>query len=280
MAPASLRPALQVELDALWPAVRAAHLFPDKRSFRKHYEEAPWRVRMSSAGAAAVVERWRADLDILAIRGLWCMEQAIPQMLSELGALAEAQGFARLLSPLTPVDSRRMYERAGMEVVQRLVSFRLDRTAAAAIDAPAPNGVRLRRATPADPAILDALDRASFDDFWAYGPERIARYIAEERVVVAESEGRAIGYTLCTVERSSGTLGRLAVSPESRRSGVGAFLVRDAVTAMLGSGASAITLCTQQENDAARSLYRAMGFREIPGGLVMLMSDTATEGGR
>lgn len=280
MAPASLRPALQDELDALWPAVRAAHLFPDKTSFRRHYEEAPWRVRMSSAGAAAVVERWRADLDILAIRGLWCMEQAIPQMVAELGALAATQGFARLLSPLTPAESCRMYERAGMEIVQRLVSFRLDRTAAAAIDAPAPPGVRLRRATPADPAMLDLLDRASFDDFWAYGPERIARYIAEERVVVAESEGRAIGYTLCTVERSSGTLGRLAVSPGSRRSGVGAYLVRDAVTAMLTSGASAITLCTQRDNDAARSLYRAMGFREMAGGLVMLMSDTATEGGR
>ncbi|MCG2808412.1 MAG: GNAT family N-acetyltransferase [Coriobacteriia bacterium] len=271
MAGSSLRAAAHADLQVIWPAVRAAHLFADKASFERHHAQAPWRVRISSAGAAAVLERWRDELDVLSIRGMWCSEPKIPQMVRELAGVARAQGFARILSPLIPVDCRGSYERAGMKIEETLVSLRIDRTLGGSMRAELPGAVRVRRCTQSDVPDLDALDRACFAPFWAYGVERISSYVEAERVVIAEIEGRAIGYTLCTVERGSGTLGRLAVLPDERRQGVGACLVFDAVSAMLASGAAAVTLCTQQDNHAARSLYRGMGFRELPGELVLLM---------
>lgn len=136
-----------------------------------------------------------------------------------------------------------------------------------------PGTVRVRRCTQSDVPDLDAVDCACFAPFWAYGAQRISSYVEAERVVIAEIGGRAIGYTLCTVERGSGTLGRLAVLPEKRRQGIGACLVADAVSAMLATGAAAISLCTQQDNHAARNLYRGMGFRELPGKLVLLIGE-------
>lgn len=274
MAAHTLSPATSRDLDLLWPAVRAAHIFPSKSAFAAFHAEAPWRVRVSPAGAAAVVERWREGSDLLAIRGLWCAENAIPGFIGDLTALAQAHGFTRLLSPLVPADGARAYTRAGMGVAERLVSLRLDRSGASALTAAPPASVRIRRATPADAPVLDEIDRACFDAFWSYGTERIARYIAEERVAVAcADDAGPIGYTLCTVERGSGTLGRLAVRPEHRRMGVGAYLVADAVEAMLRDGAAAVTLCTQEENSGARALYSSLGFRELPGGLVLLVCD-------
>ena len=273
MLDSSLRIAARADLDVIWPAVRAAHLFADKASFERHHAQAPWRVRISSAGAAVVLERWRDDLDVLSIRGMWCSEPKIPEMVRELAGVARAQGFVRILSPLIPADCRRSYERAGMKVEENLVSLRIDRTLGASMCAKLPGTLRVRRCTQSDVPNLDALDRACFAPFWAYGAARISSYVEAERVVIAEIGGRAIGYTLCTVERGSGTLGRLAVLPGERRQGVGACLVADAVSAMLARGAAAVTLCTQQDNDAARNLYHGMGFRELPGRLVLLMGE-------
>jgi len=273
VAQANLSPATPADLDLVWPAVRAAHIFPDRAAFVRHHAEAPWRVRVSSTGAAAVLERWRDDSDILAIRGLWCPQRAIPGFVADLARTARTQGFARLLSPLVPVEVMNTYDGTDMRLAERLVSLRADRRVAAGMDAPAVPGVTLRRSLAGDVEVLDRIDRACFSEFWAYGPARIGRYIAEERVCVAEAEAGPIGYTLCTVERGSGTLGRLAVLPEHRRHGIGALLVADAVRAMLAADAAAVTLCTQRENDGARALYREMGFRELAGELALLLSD-------
>lgn len=273
MASTTLSPATPAELELVWPAVRAAHIFPDRAAFMRHHAEAPWRVRISSTGAAAVLERWRDGSDILAIRGLWCARRAIPGLVEDLARTARAQGFARLLSPLVAADVADDYLDAHMSVAQRLVSLRADRRVAASMHAETPAGVTLRRSSAGDVEALDRIDQACFDDFWAYGPARIARYIAEERVCVAESDAEPIGYTLCTVERGSGTLGRLAVLPEHRRLGIGALLVADAVRAMLAADAAAVTLCTQRENSGARALYRELGFRELAGELALLLSD-------
>lgn len=220
-----------------------------------------------------MLERWRDEMDVLSIRGMWCSEQMIPELVGELTRVARVQEFAHVLSPLIPAECRGGYERAGMAVTETLVSLRIERTLGESMHAPFPEGIRIRRCTDSDVLDLDAVDRACFEPFWAYGAKRISTYIDAERVVIAEIDGRAIGYTLCTVERGSGTLGRLAVLPDERRQGVGACLVADAVSAMLATGAAAVSLCTQQDNHAARALYRGMGFRELPGELVLLMGE-------
>ena len=101
-----LRPAQRPDLAWLWPAVRTAQIFDSTAELEAFWSEAPWRVRVNARGEAAVLVRWREHLDMLAIKGLWCSERRVPLLLEDLRAVARAQGFGRLLSPLLPDGGR------------------------------------------------------------------------------------------------------------------------------------------------------------------------------
>ncbi|MHB9002595.1 MAG: GNAT family N-acetyltransferase, partial [Coriobacteriia bacterium] len=88
-----------------------------------------------------------------------------------------------------------------------------------------------------------------------------------------------IGYTLSTVERGSGTLGRIAVTPGHRGTGVAYALLIESVREMTEAGAHTVGLCTQQSNAAAQALYARVGMRQVPGRLLFLIGD-ADSGGR
>ncbi|MDZ4064822.1 MAG: GNAT family N-acetyltransferase, partial [Coriobacteriia bacterium] len=265
-----LHPAKDDEVDRLWPALKAAHLFDDLEALEAFRMGGPWRVLMGPGGTGAVVERWRRRLDILAIRGLWCSRHEIPGAVDEVARVAREQGLGRVLSPLVPKEAAPDYERAGMQLAHSIVAMRCDLNRSAVRE----NGSApclLRPCTAADlPAVLD-VDNASFDEFWQYGPEQLAEYLARNRIVLAEVNAQVIGYTLCTVERGVATLGRLAVLPAYRRAGIGFELLSDTMLYSRRAGARYLSLCTQEENAASRALYRAAGMRELFGRLVFLM---------
>lgn len=133
-------------------------------------------------------------------------------------------------------------------------------------------GVVTRVGTPDDLDAVLELDAASFDPFWAFDREMLAHYIAAERLGVAQRGDEVVGYTLCTVRRGEGSLGRLAVRPDLQGHGIGAILLEDAVAFLEREGVRQVTLCTQAENARSRRLYRNAGFTEAPGLLLGLMS--------
>lgn len=261
------------EADALWPVVGVAHLFADRDTFRSWHGEAPWRVRIDSRDRAVVLERWRPHLDILAIKGLWAAGRDIPGMVAGVQAVAESYGFAQVLSPLVTQEGAERYQQAGFTMHASVVALRTNAPAALEVSSAPPEGVRIRGATAVDLDALVSVDSASFEPFWAYGAAHLARCLTVDRVAVAESSEGVIGYTLCTVERGSGTLGRLAVVPESRGHGIGAALVAESLRYMALAGATTISLCTQEENATSRSLYAQFGLRELPGRLELLIGD-------
>lgn len=263
-------PATADDVRRLWPAVSAAHLFNDCAELVAWWEAARWRVRVSRAGEAAVLGRWREHLDLLAVRGLWCSTERVPVLVEDLLAVARAQGFGSLLGPLVPEDVVGPYLTAGLVVRQRIVVCRMQPSLVAV--RPAPAGVTLRIGTPRDLPAVAAVDRACFDDFWRCDEEVLQRSVASERLGLAEAAGSVIGYTLSTVHGPEATIGRLAVIAGRRRVGVGIALLADAVACAARKGASGVTLCTQEENDDSRRLYRRAGFREAPGRLVSTVS--------
>jgi len=264
------RPADRDDLRRIWPAVSSAHLFDDFAGLLSWWEAAPWRVRVTRAGEAAVLGRWRAHLDLLSVRGLWCATSRIPVLMEDLRAVARAQGFARLMAPLVPDDAVAPYLAAGLVVRQSIVVYRMQPPLA--VVRPAPAGVTVRVGLPTDHRAVAALDASCFDEFWRYDAESMRGYLESERLGVAESGGRVIGYTLCTVHGAEATIGRLAVAPEHRGRGIGTAMLADAVVYVARKGAQAVTLCTQEENDDSRRLYRRTGFREAPGRLVSTVS--------
>lgn len=274
-----LRPADRPDLAWLWPPVRSSQIFDRGEELERFWAEAPWRVRVNGRGEAAVLVRWREHLDLLAIKGLWCSERRVPMLLEDLRAVAREQGFGRLLSPLLPVESARPYEEAGMRTVQEIVVLRLDvRRRHHLLEAPDAAGVALRIGSAADiPAVLP-VDNGAFESFWAYDRPTLERYIvgqpggSPERLGIAEVVGEVVGYTLCTVRRGEGSIGRLAVRPDVQGRGIGALLLEDAVAYLERDGADRVTLCTQVENVRSRKLYANAGFKEVPGLLLGMVS--------
>ena len=256
------REATPGEAAKLWPAVRAERLFDTAEQFSAYCSEGPWRVRVTDRGEAAVLGVWREHLDVLAMRGVWCSSHHISAFVADARALAAERGQRRVLSPLLPRDLLGPYRRERMSVCQQITPIQGHTHGVLRADPPL--GVRFRAGRADDIDALAALDAACFDDFWRYGPSELRDLAATERVMVAENgEGQLIGYTLATVSRGAATLGRLGVAPAARRTGLGLALLYDVARWADGAGAETISLCTQEENAAARRLYASAGLAEV-----------------
>jgi ribosomal protein S18 acetylase RimI-like enzyme len=285
------RPATAPEL--AWiagPAIRA-QLVADRAELLSISESEPWRVRVTEKGEAALLARWREQLDYCAVLGLWCSPRRVPLLVTDLLEVARAHGFGHLLGPLVPERSSRPYLDAGLRIVERVVVMRLDlrarahalvQTAARQDEdpgAPAARatrvaGLTVRDAGPSDLAEILPIDDACFEPFWRYhrtGLERLAR---TGRLAVGTLDGRVVGYTLATSRAGEGSLGRLAVLPGVRRRGIGRALAEEAVDWMAGQGVRSAVLSTQEDNTASRSLYHAMGFAETGDVLVACASSS------
>lgn len=273
------REAVASDLAWIWPAAHAAHLFADPEDLRAWWVAGPWRVRVGADGEAAVVGRWRDHLDVLAVRGLWCVQSRVPVMVSDLEALARERGLGRVMAPLVPETGAGPYLAAGMRIEHRIVAMHRRITSADGRGGEA-RAVVMREAPAAHGSAMLALDERCFDEFWRYDAPSMSEALAGQRAAVAERAGRAIGYTLAAVHGRSGSLGRVAVAPEERRRGIGRALVREALAWMAREGATDVTLSTQLENAAARALYRSEGFRERPGTLVGLLTAADAGSGR
>lgn len=268
----TLHPATAEEALRIWPAVANDRIFETAEQFSQYRDAEPWKVRVSPKGDASVLGVWRAHTDVLAMRGVWCAERLVPSLVTDARQVAAEQGFARLASPLLPEVLLDGYRRAGMRDLLPIVAIQglPSRVAPGAPTA----GVRLRPAEPCDLDAITALDAACFDSFWRYGRPELVELLAAERATVAQADsGELIGYTLATVSRGAATLGRLAVSPDARRRGLGRALVADVAGWAISAGAITLSLCTQEENVASRALYRACGLQEIEERYAMAICD-------
>lgn len=257
------RAATRHETEQLWPAVRSDRLFETAEQFTAYRDAGPWRVRVTDRGEAAVLGEWRSDEDVLAMRGVWCATRRIGDFVADARQVATERGMKRVLSPLLPLALIDPYLHERMRLHQRIVA--IQGHPRGVLHADMPVGVTLRPGTGEDLASLAAIDRESFDDFWAYGEHELAEYLSAERLTVAQTDsGELIGYTLATASRGAASLGRLAVARSARRHGIARALVADVARWADSVGAETISLCTQEENSAARALYRAIGFEEVP----------------
>lgn len=92
--------------------------------------------------------------------------------------------------------------------------------------------------------------------------------------LVAETEGKVVGYTMCRVEHGfpehlsilptkKGHIVSIAVLPEYRRRGIGRSLVVEVMKALVEYGATECFLEVRVGNDPAISLYKLLGFNTV-----------------
>jgi ribosomal protein S18 acetylase RimI-like enzyme len=108
---------------------------------------------------------------------------------------------------------------------------------------------------------MPVIDRAAFDPLW-WRSERSVRHRAAgaSHFLMAELNGRVVGYVEMEQHFAQGHINRLAVLPSQQQKGVGGSLLRRTLDHLWRSGAEIVSLNTQQTNHASRRLYGRFGF--------------------
>ena len=105
-----------------------------------------------------------------------------------------------------------------------------------------------------------AIERACFSQPW---PEyALAAEIGNPagRFLVAERDGRVLGYAGMTFVAGEGYVNNVAVAEDARRSGVGAALMRELIAFSREIDLDFLSLEVRASNVPARQLYGKLGF--------------------
>jgi len=126
----------------------------------------------------------------------------------------------------------------------------------------------IRMAQPRDAGHIAAMSRDFIEDGlgWRWTPSRIAaclRNQASMNVVVAEADGKLVGFGIMQYRDLEAHLMLFGVLPEARRRGIGSRLLRWLEEVALVAGIELIFLEARTSNATARTFYRANGYREL-----------------
>jgi [ribosomal protein S18]-alanine N-acetyltransferase len=114
--------------------------------------------------------------------------------------------------------------------------------------------------TTADIENVIAIERASFQFPWS------TRFFLDElkvdcaRSILAEMEGRIVGYVLFWFLPEEVDIHNIAVHPDFRRQGIGRLLLEQVVAAARRQDRLRVTLDVRFSNAPAQNLYRSFGF--------------------
>ena len=114
--------------------------------------------------------------------------------------------------------------------------------------------------TTADIENVIAIERASFQFPWS------TRFFLDElqvdcaRSILAEVEGRIVGYVLFWFLPEEVDIHNIAVHPNFRRQGIGRLLLEQVVAAARRQDRVRVTLDVRFSNAPAQNLYRSFGF--------------------
>lgn len=124
--------------------------------------------------------------------------------------------------------------------------------------------VRLRPVETHDIPALLAIEEACFEDLWRYDALSFADIAATHPYfVVAELNGKVIGYQFNALDGEFGYLVRIAVHPSVSGEGIGARLMSEAIEFFKKAHVLRIMLNSQDDNIRAHRLYEWFGFERI-----------------
>jgi len=122
------------------------------------------------------------------------------------------------------------------------------------------DSLHLREMKPSDIDLIMAIERASFSSPWS------ARFFLEEirvsysKSLLAEMDGRVVGYVLYWQLPTDVDIHNLAVHPDYRRRGIGRSLLTAVINSAKERAFIRVTLEVRKSNAAAQGLYHTLGF--------------------
>jgi len=133
-----------------------------------------------------------------------------------------------------------------------------------------PADVTIRGVEQSDLGAVVEIERTAFGQPWPY--TAFEQFLDEPGFLVASRAGAVVGYVVGDVTpnfgREIGHVKDLAVAAAARRRGIGRSLLVQSLAAMAVEGAEVVKLEVRESNDAAKTLYRDVGFdvaRRVPG---------------
>jgi ribosomal protein S18 acetylase RimI-like enzyme len=232
---------------------------------------------LRGGGLVARVRPWPGDATIAHLVTL--DQQACPSsavLRSWMRHVAE-DGYHRVRTGAVLPAHRPAYDALGFSVVQDLALLHLDLRLK--ISRPphraSERSIRIRHMRADELTELACVDQAAFPAGW--GLDELAITEAADatssnrvRVVVAGSTGPILAFAISGRSGTAAFLQRLAVRPDSQRSGLGAALVHDGATWARRWRARTMSVNTQHDNLPALSLYRRAGFVDAMHRLVVM----------
>lgn len=226
---------------------------------------------------SARVSSWRTDGSVALIVPALDARPPTEEFVRRCLYLLSLQGYERVITGALSPREEAGFLAAGFDVHEQLHLLLLDRDEQVP---PAPAQPRTRRVFGRRRDGVLALDATAFDPFWRLDRPGLAealRATPRRRFRVVLGEGRTVvGYAICGSSGSRGFVQRLAVAPTVRRQGIGRRLLLDGLVWLRAQGAGQIAVNTQYGNEAALALYRSVGFRDDPDGLVVLSASLAS----
>ena len=120
--------------------------------------------------------------------------------------------------------------------------------------------VQLRPMTTADLEEVMGIERASFRFPWSAGFFRQELQVACARSILAESDGKLIGYVLFWLLPGAIDIHNIAVHADYRRRGIARILLTSVISEARRQSASRVILEVRKSNLPAQKLYETMGF--------------------
>lgn len=216
-----------------------------------------------------LLDVWRRGTRMGAVRHLEARSGERRRFLCHLLDILRDEGFELAVSPLLTDRAARPFTRMGFGEIERLVVLKKDRLRSA----PADRVCEIRSAQATDAQAIAAIDAACFDEVWRLRSSDITAMLPETTAFVAVRDSRTIGYNMVSISRGAGTVGRLAVTPECQRQGVGSALLAAGLSWLRDAGGTSVTLCTQRGNAASRRLYARFGFELLPDELTLMQKE-------
>jgi [ribosomal protein S18]-alanine N-acetyltransferase len=133
------------------------------------------------------------------------------------------------------------------------------------IPSPGNQQVQVRPVEQSDIPALLTIEQACFEDFWRYDAFSFQDIMATHPYfVVAEWQGKVIGYQFNALDAEFGYLVRIAVHPSASGKAIGVRLMSEAINFFKRANVLRIMLNTQEDNTHAHRLYEWFGFVRVP----------------
>lgn len=126
-----------------------------------------------------------------------------------------------------------------------------------------PNEYILRRMTATDVDGVAAVEAATFPTPWSRDAFESEMRNVAARYLVAEKDGKIIGYAGAWIILDESHITNIAVLKEERGQGIGRALTAGLLQYLSNLGAAYATLEVRKSNEVAQNLYKSLGFIKL-----------------